>query len=117
MTTAVWLPVGVRDLLADPAALTCWLQSLPPEAVCGVCGEPESCIVHSFLDWACVGDYISVGKYDILVGSNEVDAIQFDLPDWCRVYVAAVDAFGKGCMLNAGDALAILLSVTEALAA
>jgi len=117
MTAAVWLPVGVRDLLATSQALQLWLETLPPTAIAGICVDPTACILHSFLDWACVGDWISVGKYDVMVGSNEVDAIQFDLPDWCRVYVAAVDAFGKGCMLRASDALAILLSVTEAMAA
>src|SRR6185312_10048813 len=95
-------------LLETPDLLKSWLEHMLPNDVAGECGDPSFCVLSEYLRSEGLGPYISVGRFDVLIGTDEVDARQYILPEWCRALIGCIDAYGFGSFIRANRVLELL---------
>jgi hypothetical protein len=95
-------------LLETPEQLKEWLEDKQPHDIVGQCGLSDHCVFANFLIEQGSGPYVNVGKFDVMVGTNETDVGQYILPEWCRALIGCIDAYGFGSFIRADRVLALL---------
>ena len=76
----------------------------------GVSGHPCCCPISNWLALEGGWEFVSVGKYSVLVGTSEIDHEQVQSPYWLTRTVHEFDCLGRRS-LRAHEALALLDAV------